>query len=96
MWGKENLHAIIEHEGNSLNVNLFSAISKNHVYGSFFFEGNATRDVYLQMLQNTPMNKLITNGHEDFIFNRTVLRLTVRSYLNDNLSRRWIERAGGE
>ena len=28
--------------------------------------------------------------------NRTVLDLTVRAYLNDNLPRRWIRRASGE
>ena len=28
--------------------------------------------------------------------NRTVLHLTVRAYLNDNLPRRWIGRASGE
>ena len=28
--------------------------------------------------------------------NRTVLHLTVRAYINDNLPRRWIKRARGE
>ena len=52
IWGKENLHATIEHERDSPKVDLFCAISKNHVHGPFFFEGNATGNVYLQMLQN--------------------------------------------
>ena len=45
IWGKENPHATIEHERDSPKVNVFCAISKNHVHGSFFFEGNVTGDV---------------------------------------------------
>ena len=52
IWGEENPHATIEHERNSPKVNVFCAISKNHVHGLFFFEKNLTGDVYLQMLQN--------------------------------------------
>ena len=35
IWGKENPHAIIEHERDSPKVNVFCAISKNHVYSRF-------------------------------------------------------------
>ena len=68
IWGEENLHATIEHERNSPNVNVFCAISKNHVHGPFFFEGIATGDIYLQMLQNWLTDDLIANEHEDFIY----------------------------
>ena len=68
IWGKENPHATIEHERESPKVNVFCAISKNRVYGLFFFEGNVTGDVYLQMLQNWRMNELIANEHGDFIY----------------------------
>ena len=46
-----------------------------------------TGAVYLQMLQNWLKDELIANEHEDFFvyLNRTVLHLTVRAYLNDNL-----------
>ena len=50
IWGQENPHATIEHERESPKVNVFCAISKNHVNGPFFFEGNVTGDVYLQIL----------------------------------------------
>ena len=40
IWGKENPYATIEHERDSAKVNVFCAISKNHVQGPFFFEGN--------------------------------------------------------
>ena len=68
IWGEENSHAIIEHERDSPKVNVFCTISKNHVYDPFFFEGNVTDDVYLQMLQNWLMDELIANEHEDFIY----------------------------
>ena len=97
---EENPYATIEHERDSAKVNVFCAILKNHVHGPFFFEGNVTGDVYLQMLQNWLIDELIANEHEDFIYQLDGApphwKLTVRAYLNDNLSRRWIERAGGE
>ena len=48
--GKENPRATTEHERDSPKVNVFCAISKNHVHGPFFFEENVTGDAYLQML----------------------------------------------
>ena len=68
IWGKEIPHATIEHERDSPKVNVFCAISKNHVHSPFFFEGNVTGDVYLQMLQNWLMEELIAYEHEDFIY----------------------------
>ena len=89
IWGKENPHATIEHKRDSPKVNVFCAISKSHVHGPFFFEGNVTNDVYLQMLQNWLMNQLIANEHEDFIYQQHGApphwKLAVRAYLNDNL-----------
>ena len=92
IWGRKNPYATIEHERDSPKVNVFCAISKNHVHGPFFFEGNVTGDVYLQMLQNWPMKELIANEHEDSIYQQNGgpphSKLTVRAYLNDNLLRR--------
>ena len=100
VWGKENPHATIEHERDSPKVNVFCATSKNYVHGRFFFEGNVTGAVYLQMLQNLLMDKLIANEHEYFIYQQDGApphwKLTVRAYLSDNLPRRWIGRASGE
>ena len=99
IWGKENPHTTIEHERDSPKVNVFCAISKNHVHGPFFFEGNVTGDVYIQIFQNWRMDELIANEHEDFIYQQDgappYWKLTVRDYLNDNLPRRWIGRASG-
>ena len=55
-----------------------------------------TGDVYLQMLHNWLMDKLIANEHEDFIYQRDSApphwKLIVQAYLR----RRWIGRASGE
>ena len=100
IWDEENPHATIGHERNSPKMNVFCAISKNHIHGPFFFERNAIGYVYLQMLQNWLMDELIANGHEDFNFQQDGApphwKLAVRAYLNDNLPGRWIGRAGGE
>ena len=68
IWGEENPHVTTEHERDSPKVNVFCAISKNHVHGPFFFEGNVTGDVYLWMLQNWLMDELIVNEHENFTY----------------------------
>ena len=85
---------LIEHERDSPKVNVFCTISKNHVHGPFFFEGNATADVYPQMLQNGKWMSLLQMNVKISFINRTLLHLTVRAYLNDNLP--WIGRASGE
>ena len=76
-------------------MNVFCAISKNHVHGPFYL-----RNMWLAMFQNWLMNELTANEHEDFIYIQdgapSHWKLTVRSYLNDNLPGKCIERAGGE
>ena len=95
---KKNPHATIEHERDSPKVSVFCTISKNHVHGPFFFEGNVTGNVYWQMLQNWLIDELIANEHEDFIYQQDGAlphwKLTVRAYLNENLPR--IKHTGGE
>lgn len=100
IWGEENPHVTVEHERDSPKVNVFCAISKNHVHGPSFFEGNVTGDGYLEMLQNWLMDELIANEHEYFILQQDGApphrKITERAYLNDNLRGRWIGRAGVE
>ena len=97
IWGEENPHATVEQMRDSPKVNVFCAISKNRLYGPFFFEGNVTGDVYLHMLQKWLFDKLIANEHEHFIFKQDwappYWKPTVRAYLNENLPGRWIGRA---
>ena len=96
IWGEENPHVTIEHDRDSPKMNVFCVISKKHLHSPFFFEGNVTDDVYLQMVQSWLMDERIANEHEDFIYQQDGApphwKLTVRAYLNDNLSRQWIGR----
>jgi hypothetical protein len=41
VWGTENPHVTLEHERDSSKVNVFCAISKEKVYGPFFFVENS-------------------------------------------------------
>ena len=68
IWGQENPQTTIEHEGHSPKVNVFCAISQNHIHGPFFFEENVNGDVYLRMLQDWFMYKLTANEHKSFIY----------------------------
>jgi hypothetical protein len=47
VWGTENPHVTLEHERDSLKVNVFFAISKVNIYGRRFFVG---KNIYLQLL----------------------------------------------
>ena len=66
----------------------------------FFFERNLTGDVYLQMLQNWPIDEHSAKEHKDFIYQQDGApphwKLTVQDYLNDKLPKRWIWHAGGK
>ena len=68
IWGGANCRATIEREGNSLEVNVFCAISKKHIHAPFPLEDHIAGDVCLQMLQNWKMDELIANKHEDFFY----------------------------
>ena len=87
IWGEKNPHATIEKEEDLPKANVVCAISKDHVHGLFFFEGNVTKNVHLQMLQKWFVDEfvdkqcslLIANEHEDFIYQLAMLHLTMRS-----------------
>jgi hypothetical protein len=51
--GSENPHVSLEHARDSPKVNVFYALSKERVYGPFFFMGTTTIGiVYLDVLQH--------------------------------------------
>jgi hypothetical protein len=51
-WGLENPQEIVQHERDSPENNVFSAVSIRKIYGPFFFKGNTvTVNSYLVMLQ---------------------------------------------
>lgn len=98
IWGTENPKAYVEHVRDSPKVNVFCAISREAVYGPFFFtETTVTGMIYLDMLQLWLMPQLLNN---DFIFQQdgcpAHYHNEVRQYLNTELPRRWIGRASEE
>lgn len=97
VWGSENPHAYVEHVRDSPKVNVFCAISREAVYGPFFFaETTVNGMTYLDMLQLWLMPQLLN----DFIFQQdgcpAHFHNEVRRYLNTTLPRRWIGRASEE
>jgi hypothetical protein len=51
IWGLQNPQEALEHERDSLKVNVFCALSQTKVYGPFFFAENMVAGVtYLVML----------------------------------------------
>jgi hypothetical protein len=53
IWGTEQPHAQIEHQRYCPKVNVFCAVSREKVHGSFFFtEATVTGDSFLDMLEN--------------------------------------------
>jgi len=67
IWGLENPHEIVQHERDSLKINVFCAVSVRKIYGPFFFEGNTvTGNSYLEMLQDWLFPQM-NEDSEDFI-----------------------------
>ncbi|CAH2000060.1 unnamed protein product [Acanthoscelides obtectus] len=68
IWGTENAHMIVQHERDSPKLNVFCAISKNKVYGPFFFHENTVNgSSYLDMLHLWLFPQL-TEDSNNFIF----------------------------
>jgi hypothetical protein len=98
VWGTENPHVTLEHEGDSLKGNVFCAISKEKVYGPFFFmENNVTGNSYLDMLTLWLLPQLEEDSN-DFIFQQDGapphFHMAVRNHLNAHLPWRWFGREG--
>jgi hypothetical protein len=68
IWGTENPNATIEHIRNSPKLNVFCAMSKEKVYGPFFFaKSTVTGTSYLHMMQEWLMPQL-TDDSNGFIY----------------------------
>jgi hypothetical protein len=67
-WVTENPHIILEHERDSLKVNVFCDISKDKFYGPLFFvENTVTGNSYLDMLTSWLLPQF-EGDSDDFIF----------------------------
>ena len=99
IWGSENPRVSLEHVRDSPKVNVFCALSKERVYGPFFFmETTITGIVYLDMLQEFLIPQLDEDDQEGRIhFQQDGAPPhylgEVREYLNTRFPGRWIGRA---
>ena len=70
IWELQNPEEALEHERDSLKVNVFCALSQTRVYGPFFFAENTVTGVpHLAMLQNWLLPQM-SEDSDDFIFQR--------------------------
>ena len=99
IWGSENPRVSLEHVRDSPKVNVFCALSRERVYGPFFFmETTITGIVYLDTLQEFLIPQLDENDQEGRIhFQQDGAPPhylgEVREYLNTRFPGRWIGRA---
>jgi len=99
IWGSENPRVSLEHVRDSPKVNVFCALSKERVYGPFFFmETTITGIVYLDMLQEFLIPQLDEDDQEGRIhFQQDGAPPhylgEVREYLNTRFPGRGIGRA---
>jgi hypothetical protein len=96
IWGTENPRATVQHIRDSLNVNVFCAISSRKVYGLFFFtEKSVNGFVYLDMLQLWLLPHLQEDSDNSILQQDGApphFHLEVRRHLNTTLPQRWIGR----
>ncbi|PNF27089.1 hypothetical protein B7P43_G08552 [Cryptotermes secundus] len=96
IWGNENPRVALEHVRDSPNVNVFCTLSKERVYGPFFFmETTITGIAYLDMLQEFLIPQLDEDVQEGRIhFQQDVAPPhylgEVREYFNTLFPGRWI------
>ena len=70
--GLQKPHDIVQHERDSLKINILSAVPVRKIYGPLFFEGNiVTGNSCLEMLQDWLFPQL-NEDSEDFSFQQDV------------------------
>lgn len=97
IWGTENPREIVEHERDSPKLNVYCAVSKQKIYGPFFFqESTVTGTSYLDMVSEWLIPQLQEDSN-DFILVQDGApphwHHEVRNYLDEQLPHRWIGRA---
>jgi hypothetical protein len=74
-WGSEDPREWIEHERDSPNVNVFAAVSREKLYGSFFYRINSDRD-HLPGHVTWMVNAAAVGGHSRHSDNTTRAQYT--------------------
>ena len=68
-WAPENPHVHVEKEVNLPGLNIWCGLSVRGLIGPFFFEGNVTGQVYLDMLRTSILPEIRTLfGNDRFYF----------------------------
>lgn len=101
IWGDENPHELYEHERDSPKVSVWCGMSRNRIYGPFFFDERTVNGVsYLNMLRNffVPQLQQVPGLIRRANFQQDGapphFALDVRAYLDQTFPDRWIGRAG--
>ncbi len=99
-WSEDNPHATIETVMNSPKLNVWCAMSRTHLIGPFFFEGDTVNgEKYLSMLQNffLPEVRRLHKVRSVFFQQDGApphFAVDVRQYLDHQFPQRWIGRGG--
>jgi hypothetical protein len=95
IWGSENPHEVMEHERDTLKLNVWCALTSDSVIGPFFFEeATVTGASYLNTLQNYA----ITRIPQGYLFQQDGApphyANTVKAFLDQQFPGKWIGRRG--
>ncbi|GBM05916.1 hypothetical protein AVEN_135280-1 [Araneus ventricosus] len=98
IWGTEKPSTVIEHERDSVKVNVFCAISSCKLHGPFFFsERSVTSNVDLDMFDVWLIPQLDFDS-TDYIFQQDGApphwSTEIHTLLNQHLPKRWTGRSG--
>ena len=99
IWGPENPQEILEHHHDSPTINVFCAVFLRIVYGPFIFgENTHFQDKLILKCYSNGFFPQNSKDFENFVFLQDEApphwHRSVRSFLNEVLPQRWIDRTG--
>ena len=99
VWARQNPHISYELERSSPKVNVWCGVSRNKVYGPFFFAEKTIRhETYLDMLQLFMLPQLEQDDNMDIVFQQDGApphwAWDVRNFLNATFNGMWCGRGG--
>jgi hypothetical protein len=96
IWPKERPHDFVEHERDSPNINVWCALTRDHVIGPYFFaKRTVTSHNFLDMLElfaEPQIDDDNVNFQQDGALAHYAV--TVTGFLDETFQRRWIGRGG--
>lgn len=99
IWGLRNPNTTLQHERDSVKINLYCAIYCTKVYGPFFFaDRTAFATTYLDILKKWLFPQLMEDS-QNFIFlhdGALLMYFDVQQLLNQSFPQRWIGCTGNQ